>query len=271
MTLRLTFDDIPSYSYDEYYGDKQEDVLSHKLARRGDISIYLRSPQGTLSELLPTRKRDFINTNGYRNWEFLSVHYWGENPLGVWELLVLYKSQVGVVRVSNISVKLHGTKTVPHSVEYISSQCTDKCNNRCSLSYGVEICDTCMNKRNSETMNCLAECPLGYKDISGYCMNPNSSSIKENSKLYELPTRSSTEDIVFPTPSRSFSDLPRFLSSSQPSIANTNSMSSTFNTNPVTDFIIEKEFKASSGIKTTSPQLLQWFILVPLILLYLGR
>ncbi|TRY57783.1 hypothetical protein DNTS_012046 [Danionella cerebrum] len=53
--------------------------------RRGDLEINLISPSGTRSQLLA--QRFFDNSNeGFRNWEFMSVHCWGERAEGTWTL-----------------------------------------------------------------------------------------------------------------------------------------------------------------------------------------
>lgn len=53
--------------------------------RRGDIEIHLTSPAGTKTMLLAKRPHD-VSRTGFRNWPFMSVHTWGENPVGKWSL-----------------------------------------------------------------------------------------------------------------------------------------------------------------------------------------
>ncbi|KAJ6171203.1 hypothetical protein N7470_000270 [Penicillium chermesinum] len=52
-------------------------------ARRGDLSVDLRSPSGIISELSVARKSDNANI-GYVDWTFMS----GESPEGEWEIIV---------------------------------------------------------------------------------------------------------------------------------------------------------------------------------------
>ena len=50
-------------------------------AKRGDISVKLKSPAGTQSTLLGKRPKDEFRT-GFRlftNWPMMSVHFWGES------------------------------------------------------------------------------------------------------------------------------------------------------------------------------------------------
>ena len=56
---------------------------------RGALTIYLTSPMGTQSTLLPTRPRD--NKSKLMAWKFLTVHCWGENPTGKWTLRISHQ------------------------------------------------------------------------------------------------------------------------------------------------------------------------------------
>lgn len=42
---------------------------------------------GTSTVLLAERERD-RSPNGFKNWDFMSVHTWGENPIGTWTLRI---------------------------------------------------------------------------------------------------------------------------------------------------------------------------------------
>jgi hypothetical protein len=91
------------------------DWLGESHPKRGDISIELTSPQGTKSILLPYRKYDFINTEGYTNWEFMTVHCWEENPIGSWKLDILFKSSSGYVDITVSEFELYGIGSQPPS------------------------------------------------------------------------------------------------------------------------------------------------------------
>ncbi|XP_035986198.1 proprotein convertase subtilisin/kexin type 5-like [Fundulus heteroclitus] len=56
-------------------------------ACRGDLSISLESPGGTVSLLLDTRPYD-ASTAGLKNWTMMTVHCWGEQARGLWTLKV---------------------------------------------------------------------------------------------------------------------------------------------------------------------------------------
>ncbi|XP_056902341.1 neuroendocrine convertase 1-like isoform X5 [Takifugu flavidus] len=54
---------------------------------RGDLSVSLESPSGTVSVLLDTRPND-ASTAGLKNWTLMTVHCWEEQPRGLWTLWV---------------------------------------------------------------------------------------------------------------------------------------------------------------------------------------
>ncbi|XP_061176557.1 PC3-like endoprotease variant B isoform X1 [Saccostrea echinata] len=54
--------------------------------RRGDVQIYLTSPSKTESEMLSTRMND--ESKAGIDFTFMTVHNWGENPSGNWEVKV---------------------------------------------------------------------------------------------------------------------------------------------------------------------------------------
>uniref|UniRef100_A0A3B3TN60 Proprotein convertase subtilisin/kexin type 5a n=1 Tax=Poecilia latipinna TaxID=48699 RepID=A0A3B3TN60_9TELE len=56
-------------------------------SRRGDLSITLTSPAGTVSQLLAHRPLD-NSTEGFQNWEFMTAHSWGEQAAGEWTLKI---------------------------------------------------------------------------------------------------------------------------------------------------------------------------------------
>uniref|UniRef100_A0A663N168 Proprotein convertase subtilisin/kexin type 6 n=1 Tax=Athene cunicularia TaxID=194338 RepID=A0A663N168_ATHCN len=59
--------------------------LSISHPRRGDLQISLISPKGTRSQLLARRVFDHSN-EGFKGWEFMTVHCWGERAAGEWTL-----------------------------------------------------------------------------------------------------------------------------------------------------------------------------------------
>ena len=57
--------------------------ISH--AYRGDLNIFLESPNGVVSELV---RQSNDNNDNYDNWVFTSVAHWDENSFGLWKLKV---------------------------------------------------------------------------------------------------------------------------------------------------------------------------------------
>lgn len=56
-------------------------------AVRTFINLYFFMKIGTNTVLLAERERD-TSPNGFKNWDFMSVHTWGENPVGTWTLRI---------------------------------------------------------------------------------------------------------------------------------------------------------------------------------------
>ncbi|KAL0078530.1 peptidase S8/S53 domain-containing protein [Phycomyces blakesleeanus] len=56
--------------------------------RRGDLEVFLESPNKVVSKLGASRKFD-NSKDGLVNWTFMSVKHWEENPVGDWTLRVM--------------------------------------------------------------------------------------------------------------------------------------------------------------------------------------
>ena len=165
----------------EYYGDIDRiyDWLESPHARRGDIKIELTSPHGTTSVLLPYRNYDFVNDEGYDDWPFMSVHFWGENPIGTWTLKITYISYSGYVSMSGLSMTLYGTATVPTAVSNIPTSCDPSCARGCSGS-GPFACDSCQNYRVASTLECVEQCPNNTYAYKTYCYSSNTDNPNDN-------------------------------------------------------------------------------------------
>ena len=67
------------------YLEHVQAVITLSFSRRGDLSIKLISPRGTVAILLAQRRQDY-SSSGFTDWEFMSTHTWGEDPKGTWTL-----------------------------------------------------------------------------------------------------------------------------------------------------------------------------------------
>lgn len=61
--------------------------ISLKFKMRGLLAIHLISPSGTNSTILGRREHD-ENQRGFTSFQFLSVHFWDEDPNGIWKLQI---------------------------------------------------------------------------------------------------------------------------------------------------------------------------------------
>ena len=171
------------YSYSDFNSlnnvdqDQANAWLEDEHPRRGDIKVLLTSPQQTSSVLLPFRRHDFVNTEGYVSWPLTSVHYWGENPTGQWMLEVYFESSEGYVEVSGIEMDLYGAVEVPEAIRNIPARCDSQCSRGCS-GEGPLNCDGCRTLRVAATLECVLTCPDGTavsKDHHGYCVEADNS------------------------------------------------------------------------------------------------
>ena len=67
--------------------EQVEIVVTIQAPVRGQLEIYLTSPMGTKSLILPKRPKD-VSADGFKRWSFMSVQLWGELPRGDWKLMV---------------------------------------------------------------------------------------------------------------------------------------------------------------------------------------
>ena len=167
MSLAINTEGRLMYSYNDYDTDKTQEWLQDPHPRRGDIQITLISPSGTESTLLPYRKNDFVNDNGYNNWPFTTVHYWGENPDGEWSLNVAFKSSSGSITMDNVTVTLYGTSSKIN----LNIQCDSSCARNCSSAMDPEACDVCSGLRDAFTLACVSVCPINTSEYNNYCIS----------------------------------------------------------------------------------------------------
>lgn len=89
-------------------------VLSIDYTRRGDLTIFLTTPMGTRSCLLPVRGED-SSDEGFHKWTFMTTHAWGEDPRGNWILEIKDggESRRNTGYLKDWQLILHGTITKP--------------------------------------------------------------------------------------------------------------------------------------------------------------
>ncbi|CAH0718280.1 unnamed protein product, partial [Brenthis ino] len=107
ITLQLDVGACPGVNYLEHVQAR----VSLSATRRGDLRISLTSPAGTKVTLLAPRPHDSSRA-GFNSWPFMSVHMWGESPLGVWQLEVSNEGRyLGRATLQDWSLTLYGTST----------------------------------------------------------------------------------------------------------------------------------------------------------------
>ncbi|XP_076845202.1 proprotein convertase subtilisin/kexin type 5b isoform X2 [Brachyhypopomus gauderio] len=209
--------------------------------RRGDLSINLTSPSGTKSQILANRLFDH-SMEGFKNWEFMTTHCWGEKAAGDW-ILEIYdspsqvRSQKAPGKLKEWSLVLYGTSVHPYSFrndkprsvvepqgeeEYIEEYvgpCDPECNENGCEGPGPHQCINCLHyflKFKNNTRMCVPECPSGFfrddkrrcKKCSPLCESClGSRSDQCNSCRPGLYLREGSNTCVYPCPEGFFLDL----------------------------------------------------------------
>ena len=173
------YEDFDAKETGDYY-----DFLTASHPRRGDIQVTLTSPRGTTSILLPYRERDFVNKVGYIEWPFMSVHFWGENPVGDWIAKVYYKSLYGAVQLTVQNMTLYGTITdVPQAVRGCSTE-------------NKMYCSECAHFRDALTLQCVDSCENGATEYEKYCIEGTVVQTNNSKRDYSCSSGISTALIV---------------------------------------------------------------------------
>uniref|UniRef100_A0A2A4JU34 furin n=1 Tax=Heliothis virescens TaxID=7102 RepID=A0A2A4JU34_HELVI len=121
VTLQLDVGACPGVNYLEHVQAR----VSLSAARRGDLRIVLTSPAGTKVTLLAPRPHDSSRA-GFNSWPFMSVHMWGESPLGFWRLEVTNEGRYMAGPLTQWELIFYGTETPPQ--EYDASPETNSLN-----------------------------------------------------------------------------------------------------------------------------------------------
>lgn len=112
--------------------------------RRGDLNIELTSPMGTRVTLLAHRDND-NSRSGFSYWPFMSVHSWGESPLGTWKLKIHNNGRL-MADISVWNLTLYGTNTPPaYDEKYRGESAFPETN--------AEVWDNSIEPSSSWTMN----------------------------------------------------------------------------------------------------------------------
>ncbi|CAG2257581.1 Furin-like protease 2 [Mytilus edulis] len=100
-SMTVTSGDCSSINYLEHV---VADITFSYTGFRGNTELYLVSPSGTKSHLLHYRHQDAIDNvaAGSLTWDFMSVHFWKENLIGIWTLEISAKSAIATAQGSNV-------------------------------------------------------------------------------------------------------------------------------------------------------------------------
>ncbi|XP_049872049.1 furin-like protease 1 isoform X2 [Pectinophora gossypiella] len=113
VTLQLDVGACPGVNYLEHVQAR----VTLQATRRGDLRIALTSPAGTRVTLLAPRAHDSSRA-GFNSWPFMSVHMWGESPLGLWQLEVSNEGRYNMAGpLTQWELIFYGTETPPQEYD----------------------------------------------------------------------------------------------------------------------------------------------------------
>ncbi|NWW44232.1 PCSK4 convertase, partial [Pedionomus torquatus] len=133
--------------------------LSLSYSRRGDLAIALTSPLGTTSTLVTVRPFD-TSQQGYKDWTFMSTHFWDENPNGTWTLHLENKGDAyntGECLLTSVTLHLHGTDEDMRA-RRLAASAVDECIRRDAQG----ACQECGRSLYAHQRSCLSYCPPRY-------------------------------------------------------------------------------------------------------------
>ncbi|KFO07497.1 Proprotein convertase subtilisin/kexin type 4, partial [Balearica regulorum gibbericeps] len=131
--------------------------LSLSYSRRGDLVIALTSPMGTTSTLVTMRPYD-TSQQGYKDWTFMSTHFWDENPNGTWTLQLENKGDAyNTGLLTSFILHLHGTDE-DMTARRFAAFAVDKCVRRDTQG----ACEECSGSLYAYQRSCLSYCPPRY-------------------------------------------------------------------------------------------------------------
>ncbi|KAM6189616.1 proprotein convertase subtilisin/kexin type 4 [Sarcoramphus papa] len=131
--------------------------LSLSYSRRGDLAIALTSPMGTTSTLVTVRPYD-ASRQGYKDWTFMSTHFWDENPNGTWTLRLENKGDAyNTGLLTSFILHLHGTDEDMTARRFAASA-VDGCIRRDARG----ACEECGSSLYAYQRSCLSYCPPRY-------------------------------------------------------------------------------------------------------------
>ncbi|XP_078286023.1 furin-like [Rhinoraja longicauda] len=172
-------------------------------SKRGDLALYLTSPMGTRSILLPLRQRDY-SSEGFTDWAFMSTHSWDEKATGEWVLeLENMSDQNNYGTLRQFTLVLYGTAAVTDD-QLDLANITLPAN--CKTLNFQHVCVECKDVYFLHQQSCVDNCPDGfYKGIGD---GPLENNIVPPKVLTCVPCHASCRSCNGQTPYRCLSCLP---------------------------------------------------------------
>ncbi|KAH8923027.1 hypothetical protein BT69DRAFT_1219557 [Atractiella rhizophila] len=89
--IEVTEQNLLDANFDKSATEHVQVTVNIEHERRGNVEVILESPHGVKSVLAKSRRWD-EDRDGFKDWTFMTLKHWGENPVGKWKLTVLHKN-----------------------------------------------------------------------------------------------------------------------------------------------------------------------------------
>lgn len=132
-----------------------------KRGDRGKLDITLTSPSGTESAILRKRARD-TSSEGFKDWAFLTVFHWDENPSGTWKLKINDNTD-SFGKLISWKLKFYGTCDMKSMFDIKineSEVCNDICKRGCPKIFS-DACIGCSQYCDCILGRCVETCDEG--------------------------------------------------------------------------------------------------------------
>ncbi|KAL7668816.1 hypothetical protein ACOME3_009500 [Neoechinorhynchus agilis] len=143
-------------------------VVSVRSDLRGSLELYIISPMGTRSKILPvssSRKND-RRPGDFTAWPLLSLQFWGEYPVGEWTLELvntdIHSSELHSWYLIVYGTKSNASRLQPRSPSSCNIYCDDRARPCGPDSSHCSLCRHAEYRNENGQKVCLAKCPVGY-------------------------------------------------------------------------------------------------------------
>ncbi|XP_077988454.1 furin-like protease kpc-1 [Glandiceps talaboti] len=181
LTLTKTTTGCENSTNHVLYLEHVQATLTLSIQVRGNLEIYLTSPSGTRSVLLPQRRRDQDRRDGFKSWPFMTTHCWGERATGTWTLEIMNKGgRFNTGMLKEWKLVLHGTSQDPLHQYRGVNESGARPTLQCPMGFYKCRQDTSNGTLDYHCLPCHSTCRTCSRAGPNYCLNEQPPSAKRD-------------------------------------------------------------------------------------------